>query len=347
MTGAAIAGIVLTLLAGSLSGNCMLPVKFVKHWRWENIWLVFSVVSLVLLPWLLALILVDGLFNIYRNMPLQAFIVPLAFGAGWGIAQIIFGISVRRLGMGLGYAIIVGLGAVLGTIVPLLLAQRTLPRRSALVEITIGVTVMVIGIACTAWGGKVRERYLSESNFGAKESHSSPQEVWPRSFVAAILLAVLCGFMAPMLNYAFAFGQPLAVEAVRIGNSPIHAAYAVWPIALLGGFLPNLAYSLILLRRNHSWSGFQDSPADLGLSLAMASFWMGAFAIYGMSSVLLGPLGVSVGWALFQIFMIMTATLSGVLTGEWRRAPRQAILPLAIGMASLILATCLLAAAST
>ena len=54
------AGIALTLLAGLMSGNCMLPLKFNRSWKWENTWLVFSVVSLIILPWALALGLVDA-----------------------------------------------------------------------------------------------------------------------------------------------------------------------------------------------------------------------------------------------------------------------------------------------
>jgi hypothetical protein len=45
-----------------MSGNCMLPMKFNRSWQWENSWLVFSVVSLLVLPWLLALCLVSHLF---------------------------------------------------------------------------------------------------------------------------------------------------------------------------------------------------------------------------------------------------------------------------------------------
>ena len=48
---------------------------------------------------------------------------------------------------------------------------------------------------------------------------------------------------------------------------------------------------------------------DVWFGCLMAVFWMGAVAIYGVASVYLGTLGTSVGWALFQIFMIMTANL--------------------------------------
>jgi hypothetical protein len=70
---------------------------------------------------------------------------------------------------------------------------------------------------------------------------------------------------------------------------------------------------------------------------------MGAFALYGMSSTLIGSLGTSIGWGLFQIFMIATAILSGVWAGEWKNAPRASKVVLFTGFACLIAATLLLA----
>jgi L-rhamnose-H+ transport protein len=149
--------------------------------------------------------------------------------------------------------------------------------------------------------------------------------------------------MAPMLNFSFAFGQEIAHQAVRLGNPELRAAYAVWPIGLTGGFLPNIAYSLYLLRKNGSWQLFKQSSMDMFLPVLMGVLWMGAFALYGMSATYLGSLGTSIGWGLFQIFMIMTATLSGVLTGEWRNASRRSRFFLLSGFACLACATALLA----
>jgi L-rhamnose-H+ transport protein len=78
----------------------------------------------------------------------------------------------------------------------------------------------------------------------------------------------------------------------------------------------------------------------------MGILWMGAFALYGMSATFLGALGTSVGWGLLQIFMIMTATLAGALTGEWKHASRSAKLLLSSGIASLTVAIVLLAVGS-
>ena len=92
-------GLALTSIAGMMSGNCMLPTKFVRTWKWENVWEIFSVVSLILLPWALALVLVRDLEEVDRMLTLAQIAAPLALGAGWGITQILFGISVKRLGL--------------------------------------------------------------------------------------------------------------------------------------------------------------------------------------------------------------------------------------------------------
>jgi L-rhamnose-H+ transport protein len=47
--------------------------------------------------------------------------------------------------------------------------------------------------------------------------------------------------------------------------------------------------------------------------------WMGGIAIYSSGTTLLGILGVSVGWALFQISLILCGNAAGLLTGEWRQ----------------------------
>src|ERR1700737_1501171 len=139
MAPALIPGTALTMLAGLMSGNCMLPMKFTRSWKWENVWLIFSVVSLVILPWTLAIALVGHLFATYRALSIQQLGVPMLLGAGWGIAQILFGVSVKRLGLGVAYAIIVGLSAVLGTLVPFFVQQRALANEHVLRLILTGV----------------------------------------------------------------------------------------------------------------------------------------------------------------------------------------------------------------
>lgn len=329
-------GIALTMVAGLMSGNCMLPMKFARRWKWENVWLVFSFVSLLVLPCLLAFAQVKDLPHVYQAVPISTMCEPLVFGFGWGVAQILFGVSVRRLGMGVGYAIIVGLGAVFGTLVPLFVGQRQFLSLASLLEIMAGVVVMVIGIVLTALGGQVREHAQGSGTVDRVQ----------KGYPAAVMLAVLCGVMAPMLNYGFTFGQGLAQMAMQMGSSATTAAYAVWPVVLLGGLVPNAGYTMYLLQKNKTWSAFGRGGPDVGWATLMAILWVGSISLYGVAAVYLGPLGTSIGWGLLQIFMIMTATMSGVLTAEWRNAPRRATMLMSSGMAGLISATVLLSLGS-
>jgi L-rhamnose-H+ transport protein len=329
-------GIGLTMIAGLMSGNCMLPMKFVRSWKWEHVWLVFSVVSLLVIPWALAFGLVGNLFETYQRLSPGQLAIPFSFGIGWGIAQVLFGISVARLGLALAYAIIVGLSALLGTLVPLFVQLREGNAGHTLALVLTGVTVMVAGICLASWAGQLREN---------EKSGISAQ---PRQgYLGALMLAILCGLAAPMLNYSFAFGQDIAKEAIRLGTPQVRAGYAVWPVGLAGGFIPNVAYSLYLLSKNHSWAIFRSTPLPDGLRASlMGVLWMGAFSLYGMGALYLGSFGTSIGWGLLQIFMILTATLSGVLTGEWNRSALLAKQILGLGLTCLVGATVLLALAN-
>jgi L-rhamnose-H+ transport protein len=191
---------------------------------------------------------------------------------------------------------------------------------------------MIAGIALAGWAGHKRESGVSQP----KALHSS--------YRLAIALAILCGLLAPMLNYAFAFGEKIGDEAVLFGNSHEAAGYAVWPVALLGGFFPNVGYALFLLWKRRTWTTLRASWfPDAWWGFAMGALWMGAFAIYGVSSVYLGALGTSAGWALFQIFMIITANGSGLITSEWKGAPASARYGIAGSLVLLALATALIA----
>lgn len=329
------AGVSLATVAGFMSGNCVLPAKFLRSWRWENMWAIFSLFSLMIFPWGLAFIFVSHLGTVYASLSPSEFVAPIGFGISWGIAQIFFGISCARLGLSLAYAIIVGMGAALGTVIPMLVTQGSALSSRTLVLVLAGILLMAIGVMLSGWSGRLRERQ--------NENAGSPGG---KGYRSSILLAILCGLMAPMLNYSFVFGQEISRRSVVLGNTPMLAAYAIWPIGLTGGFVPNAAYSLYLLKRNRSWGYFKRPSPDLFLSMLMAVLWMGAFAVYGMSAAQLGSLGTSIGWGLFQIFMILTASLSGVLTGEWKRASNQSRLLLAVSVLFLLVATLFLTAAN-
>lgn len=327
-------GLLLALGSGLTAGNAMLPLKFTRRWKWENTWLVFSVLALGAIPWLLALLLVKEAGQVYRQLQARQVAVPMLFGAGWGFSHVLFGISVARLGIALGSAVVMGLVAVLGTAVPLMVLKPEVLGTFRGVMAILGVVLTASGIAFSGWAGALRDRA------GAKEKRGRG------GYGLSVLLAIACGLLSPMFNYAFAFGQDVAGVAIRHGNSPLTAVYAVWPLALSGGLVPTMGYCGYLLRRNGSWGAFAPARRDVLLTLAMAILWTGSFALYGMSTVCLGALGTSVGWGITQIVVILAANASGIAAGEWTAVAARARRRLWIGMSLLAAAIGFLAAAN-
>ncbi len=93
----------------------------------------------------------------------------------------------------------------------------------------------------------------------------------------------------------------------------------MWSLVLAGALIVNVGYSFYLLSRNKTWRNFGTDIAELRNPVLGGCMWMGEIAIYSSGTTFLGILGVSVGWALFQITMILGGNLAGLMTGEWRQ----------------------------
>jgi L-rhamnose-H+ transport protein len=322
-------GVVLAMIGGIMAGNCMVPLKYQRNWRWENTWVVFSLVALVLLPWTLAFYRVPNLSAVYANTRVDNFITPFLFGAGWGVAQVLFGLAVVYIGMALSFAITIGLSAALGTLVPILLQHPRVLVTGHGPVLSLGMVLMLVGVFICSWAGRRREKEQQREAAGPAR----------RSYAVGVLLAAASGLLAPMLSYALAFGDSLILEALRFHTPRADAPYAVWPIALAGGAVPNLLYALWLIQRKKSWANFRPVWPEILLGAIMGVLWMGSVAIYGTATTLLGIVGASIGWSIYQICIILTANVSGWMAGEWQGISRRSRLALWGGLTLLASAT--------
>ena len=80
------------------------------------------------------------------------------------------------------------------------------------------------------------------------------------------------------------------------------------------------------LSAKKSWNAFKTAsfPANLCLIFVMAFFHYAASAVFAYAAFKLGPVGNTVGYAIFNATCVVTAILSGVVTGEWSRASAKA-----------------------
>jgi len=332
-----IEGIALTVLAGCLAGGNLVPLKWIRVWKWENFWFVYSIVSLLIVPTCLAFLLLPNLTTVYTSVPLSTLARPFLYGALWGIAQLGAGICVDKIGLALTTSILNGLCAAFGAIAPLMVQHSDLLSQRSGMLLLAGIVVMLVGVTLCGWAGFHREKTQTGAKVAGRVGGA---------YILVMVLAVVSGLFAALLNMALAFGGDIVQKARMEGAPAAWAVFSVWPIALLGGLIVNLGYSSYLMSRNRTWGNFAARPGEIGRPALSGCMWMSAIAVYSTATVLLGILGVSVGWALFQIATILVGNLAGIWTGEWRSISPRIFNVNLVGVAVLLLATVMISAAN-
>jgi len=332
------AGLVLLIIAGIANASFALPMKFTRKWAWENTWLVFSALALIVLPVIITIATVPALGSVYREAGAKIVTEVALFGAGWGVAQVLFGLAIDALGIALAFSIVLGLSAALGSLIPLIWLHSEKVFAPAGFADMGGVILVIAGVSVCAIAGRRRER--SQTISTARTSNSS--------FGRGLSLAIISGICAALMNFGVAFGGPLISAAARYGSKPQWTINAVWLPLMMAGAAPNLIYCAYLTKRNRSAGNFaQDATRSYWvLALVMAVFWLGSTLLYGIASTKLGTLGPAVGWPLFMSLIVITASLLGVFTGEWKNSGVKLLAIQLSGVVILVVAVVILSRAS-
>jgi L-rhamnose-H+ transport protein len=332
-------GAAIVVLGGLLHGSFALPLRRIRKWQWENTWLVYSVVATFLFPLLLAALTVPSLFTVYANTPGSTILRVALFGFGWGVGSTLFGQGISRVGMALGFAIVLGITSSLGSLLPLLILNpEQIGTRKGMI-LLLGLAIVVAGIIACAVAGAVRE----------KDQKGSAAAATQGSFTAGLLICIASGVLSPMLNFGFVFGDSIRQAATNLGARPDLAGNALWAPAMLGGFLANAGYSIWLLNKNKTWTLYRspDAPASCWWgAILMGVLWFGGISLYGMGASSMGPWGGVLGWPVFMSMVIVTANVHGALGGEWAGASATARALSWLGIAVLIAAIAVISTAA-
>lgn len=310
------------MASGMLTASFPFPMKFSRAWRWENTWLIYATLALLLIPVSLATWAVPHLLSFYISLPRQSLLLPLLFGFGWGIAQVTFGLAIARVGMAMSFAIVIGLSSLLGSVVPLAVFHpEALSGRPGAV-LLVSAVLLVVGLILYAHAGYERDRSASAANLSRRE------------FLHGLLLCIFTGCFGSMINMGFVFGGKIADQAMRLGVSAERATLCVWAVVLAAGYLPNLGYTLYLLRRNQTVQifGTRFLPETL-LALAAAVLWLFGMLGYGIGASIMGAYGNSIGFAACMTILLLWSSALGIFTGEWCAASAPARSRMRLGLA--------------
>ena len=329
-------GIAIVVLAGILNGSFAAPMKRMHGWEWENSWLLFAISGLLIFPWLIAFATVPHLLAVYSASSTSTLVKVIVFGLTWGAGSTLFGLGINRVGMALGFALILGITASFGSLLPLAVLhaeQLTDKRGFALIA---GTVVMTLGLILLSIAGRHRER-----DAGTLQTARS-------GFTLGLIICIFSGIFSSMINFSFVFGDELRVRALESGASPALAANPIWSLTVTAGFISNFVYCIYLLTKRRTWGVYRRGAASYWLIGASTGLlWFGGIVAYGMGAATLGTLGGIIGWPVFMTLDIIAGVFWGAVAGEWKGSSRNTYAYAWAGVAVLLGAIAVIAAGNS
>jgi L-rhamnose-H+ transport protein len=340
MSGTIGVGLGLVLSGGFLQGSFALPMKRMPAWRWENTWFIYSLAGMLVLPWAFALATVPNFAQAIGATRGAAIAEIALFGFGWGVGSTLFGLGISRVGMALTFAIVLGITASLGSLLPLIILHpnQLFTHQGYLLQT--GLAIVILGIVICSVAGRRRERELT-----AQAVHRGGAGFW-----WGLVICVFSGIFSAMLNFSFVFGTELQQKTLAAGAAPSMSSNLVWAVALSAGFLANAAYCIYLLQKNRTWGVLSRKEVPRTYwsgAIVMGLVWFSGIAVYGMGATALGALGAVLGWPVFMAMNIITANVWGGVSGEWKGASSRTYVYSWAGISILLVAIYVISRAST
>ena len=309
-------GILLISIGAFMSGSFAVPFDKVKNWEWENRWLVYSLFGYILVPFLICILFIPDLFTVLKAMPSNKIYLVFLLGMIYGAANLTFGLSLRYLGLALGYALSLGLMMAIGTLVPPMIDGRLVKLFDGNGGILLlsGILISLIGIGISGYAG-----FLKSKQAGSQEGIN--QEFNIRKGLAAALFVGITGSSAAL---GIEQGKAIADTCVKFGANPLFQDSVVFFVLYSGSFVTTLIWCIYLSVKNKTYSHFiRKSGNSLGINYLCCAFagflWYINYVFFGMGKSKMGEFSF-VAWGILMTLTIVFATIWGIYRGEWKQA---------------------------
>ena len=331
-------GVFLHALGGFAAGSFYIPFKKVRDWAWESYWLVAGVFSWILAPWLVALLVVPELFSVLAKAPPSATFWAYLFGVLWGIGGLTFGLSMRYLGMSLGYAIALGFCAAFGTIIPPIFKGEfgmLIANTSGLV-ILAGIVICLIGIAICGWAGISKEKELPDDK--------KKETIKEFNFTKGLWVAIFAGVMSACMAFGIAAGKPIANLAFGPDSESLWKNSPTFVFILAGGFTTNFLWCVFLNIKNRTAKDYLNADntplqSNYFFSALAGVTWYLQFMFYGMGETRMGEYGFS-SWTIHMAFIIVFSNIWGLIFHEWKGSSKRTHRLIILGIIVLVASIC-------
>ena len=329
-----ILGCLYNTLGAFSAASLYIPFKKVRGWAWETYWNVANTLAYAVTPVVAALITVPQLANVLRSSPTSSIVACCGFGFCWGIGNLLWGLSIRYLGLSLGYALTLGYCAAFGTIIPPIYYgtfSQMLQKTSGIV--TLGsVVVCLAGIAVCGWAGSAKDRELSPEH--------KKKTIQEFHFTKGMIVALLCGITSACFAFAIEAGKPIAQIALDFDTNPNFVNNPVCMLALGGGAISGFVWCVLLNIKNRTLREYcqtRQTPLVSNYLLCTLSGTVAylGFMFYGMCTPNMGTYGFA-SWTIYMALIIAFSNIWALWFREWKGSSKRTMMTIVLGIIILV-----------
>jgi L-rhamnose-H+ transport protein len=331
-------GILLITIGAFMSGSFSIPFDKVKQWKWETSWLVYCLFGYIIVPLVVCLLTVPDFIITLKQVPFRTLLGVFLLGAVYGAANLTFGLSLRYLGLALGYALSLGLMMAIGTLVPPALDGRLaqLFEGHAGIMLILGIGISLIGIGISGYAGFLKSKQSSDNSGVNKEFNL-------KKGLAAALFVGVTGSSAAL---GIEQGSPIAKICVENGVNPLFQDSIVFLVLYSGSFVTTLIWCLYLAIKNKTVKDFvRSEKGSLWVNYSCCALagllWFINYVFFGMGKSKMGEFSF-VAWGILMTMTIVCATLWGLYRKEWKNVSTKIYSLMWTGLIVLVLASFLI-----
>jgi len=330
-----IIGTGLHAIGGMSAASCYMPFEKVKNWSWGAFWIVQALFAWLIMPLVIGYFTVPNLFTVLTDAPSSAFWAAFVLGAAYGFGGLSFGYAIRNIGYSLTYTISIGISAVLGTVVPLIISGKVIEQftKTGGGIVLTGMIISVIGVSLCGKAG-----FMKEKNFAEKEGKTRLHF----NMKKGLALAIIAGTLSAVWGISLEVGQPISDLAAKFGAGHFEGN-AKLIVSSMGCLLTNLAWFIVATIKDGSIKSLYQRKkigskrffGNYALSAFAGSLWYTQFFFYGLGHVKMGSF-MFASWVLHMSMLIFFSYIIGVIMREWRGVTRPTYITLIVALLVLV-----------
>ena len=294
-----IAGFLVLLVAGLCQGSFGLGYKKYPPFSWAAFWGVYCLLCIVVsagAAWILA----PELWKVIGSQGIAGLGLPLFCGALWGLSAIGFSKGIDKIGMSMVYGISMGISTVVGSVLPMVM-HHEFPKGASFAAFIAELIFTVIGVVLVTIAGVRRDGGAGKAKIG-------------------VVLAIFSGLGSGAMNLGFSGSAWMSDAFAELGYSQTAVSAGKWLPVLVGGCIAGALYCAGELSVRKEWKTLTDTGAGkrVGVLFGVSLIWYAALLLYGLSVSMLGNIGSTVGWILFNALALVISVGWGLWSGEWK-----------------------------